>query len=97
MYFDQGYYSSKHAELARQLMAGKVNYIKMQVEFDMVLLVDEEKIISPCIFVLYVNSRQDVEEFINFRKSDAAKELKNDMQNYTNCAVEWSVAKVFEA
>lgn len=97
MHFDQEYYCSEHVELAKKLLAGKVDYLKMELEFDMALLCEKETIISPCIFVLYVDGNKEVEDFINFRKSDSAKLLKDDMPNYTNCQAQWSIAKVVKA
>jgi hypothetical protein len=51
-------------------------------------------IISPCVFVLYVETREDVEAFREFRRSSEVVPLREDIEKYSNCASEWTVAKV---
>jgi hypothetical protein len=49
---------------------------------------------SPCVFVLYVETREDVEAFREFRRSSEVVPLREDIEKYTNCVPEWTVAEV---
>ena len=94
MHFDKKYYLTHHIPLAKQLLSGRVNYVKMYAEFDTRVMMDENEVRSPGVFVLLVGSRTDVENFNAFRRSDDVKPLRDDIKNYTNCEPEWTVAEV---
>ena len=49
---------------------------------------------SPCVFVLYVEAREDLEAFREFRRSSEVVPLREDIEKYTNCVPEWTVAEV---
>ena len=61
MHFDRDYYIKHHIPLAQKQLAGRVRYLQMHAEFDMRVLIEEEDLRSPCVFVLYVETREDVE------------------------------------
>ena len=96
MHFDADYYMRVHMPLARRLLGGRVNFVKMHAEFDMRVLMDGAELRSPCIFVLYVDSAADVEAFRRFRSGPQVEPLKLDVPKYTNCKSEWTVARVME-
>ena len=94
MYFDKKYYVTYHLPLAKKLLSGHVNYIKLYAEFDTRVMMNEDELRSPGVFVLLVKSKTDVDNFNAFRRSDDVKLLRDDIKNYTNCKPEWTVAKV---
>ena len=94
MHFDQDYYVKNHIPLAQKLLAGRVHYLQMHAEFDMRVLMDGNELRSPCIFVLYVESMDDVEQFRAFRREPQVEPLREDIKKYTNCDLEWTVAQV---
>tara|TARA_B100001245_G_C22792843_1_gene382370 strand:- start:584 stop:934 length:351 start_codon:yes stop_codon:yes gene_type:complete len=94
MYFDKKYYVTYHLPLAKKLLSGHVNYIKLYAEFDTRVMMNEDELRSPGVFVLLVKSKTDVDNFNEFRRSDDVKPLRDDIKNYTNCKPEWTVAKV---
>ena len=94
MYFDKEYYVTYHLPLAKKLLSGRVNYIKLYAEFDTRVMMNEDELRSPGVFVLLVKSKTDVDNFNEFRRSDDVKPLRDDIKNYTNCKPEWTVAKV---
>ena len=94
MHFDRAYYIKHHIPLAQKQLAGHVRYLQMHAEFDMHVLTEEKGLRSPCIFVLYVQSREDVKAFREFRRSSEVVPLREDIEKYTNCVPEWTVAEV---
>ena len=94
MHFDQDYYIKNHIPLAQKQLAGRVRYLMMHAEFDMRVLMDGDELRSPCVFVLYVQTMDDVEAFREFRRGPEVLPLRDDIAKYTNCDVEWTVAKV---
>tara|TARA_B100001105_G_scaffold200093_1_gene163913 strand:- start:144 stop:473 length:330 start_codon:yes stop_codon:yes gene_type:complete len=94
MYFDKEYYADYHLPLAKKLLSGRVNYIQMYAEFDSRVMMSENELRSPGVFVLLVKSKTDVDNFNAFRRSDDVKPLRDDIKNYTNCEPEWTVAGV---
>ena len=94
MHFDRDYYIKHHIPLAQKQLAGRVRYLQMHAEFDMRVLMEEEDLRSPCVFVLYVETREDVEAFREFRRSSEVVPLREDIEKYTNCIPEWTVAEV---
>ena len=94
MHFDRDYYIKHHIPLAQKQLAGHVRYLQMHAEFDMRVLMEEEDLRSPCVFVLSVQTREDVEAFREFRRSPEVMPLREDIEKYTNCVPEWTVAEV---
>ena len=94
MHFDRDYYIKHHIPLAQKQLAGRVRYLQMHAEFDMRVLMEEEDLRSPCVFVLSVQTREDVEAFREFRRSSEVVPLREDIEKYTNCVPEWTVAEV---
>jgi len=58
------------------------------------VLMEEEDLRSPCVFVLYVETKEDVEAFREFRRGSEVVPLREDIEKYTNCVPEWTVAEV---
>ena len=73
MYFDKKYYVTYHLPLAKKLLSGHVNYIKLYAEFDTRVMMNEDELRSPGVFVLLVKSKTDVDNFNEFRRSDDVK------------------------
>ena len=94
MHFDRDYYIKHHIPLAQKQLAGRVRYLQMHAEFDMRVLIEEEDLRSPCVFVLYVETREDVEAFREFRRSSEVAPLREDIEKYTNCVPEWTAGEV---
>ena len=94
MHFDKEYYLTHHIPLAKKLLSGRINYVQMYAEFDTRVMMNENELRSPGVFVLLVKSKNDVENFNAFRRSDDVKPLRDDIKNYTNCEPEWTVAEV---
>ena len=94
MHFDREYYIKHHIPLAKKQLAGRVHYLQMHAEFDRRELMEGEDLRSPSIFVLYVESREDVKAFREFRRSSEVMPLREDIEKYTNCVPEWTVAEV---
>ncbi len=95
-HFDADYYVKVHMPLARKLLTGRVSFVRMHAEFDMRVLMDGLELRAPCIFVLYVASAADVEDFREFRRGPNVEPLRLDVPKYTNCKSEWTVARVEE-
>ena len=93
MHFDRDYYIKHHIPLAQKQLAGRVRYLQMHAEFDMRVLMEED-LRSPCVFVLYVETKEDVEAFREFRRGSEVVPLREDIEKYTNCTPEWTVAEV---
>ena len=94
MHFDRDYYIKHHIPLAQKQLAGHVRYLQMHAEFDMRVLMEEEDLRSPCVFVLSVETKEDVEAFREFRRGSEVVPLREDIEKYTNCVPEWTVAEV---
>ena len=94
MYFDKDYYVTYHLPLAKKLLSGRVGYLQMYAEFDTRVMMSENELRSPGVFVLLVDSKADVDNFNTFRTSDDVKPLRDDIKNYTNFIPEWTVAEV---
>lgn len=96
MEFNRDYYLDKHIALAHKQLAGKVQAKKIDVEFNVVSLINQELVKSPCVLNLYVETSDDVAAFQAFIQSKAADVLKEDIAMYTNCEVEWTVSELVE-
>lgn len=96
MEFDRDYYLDKHVALAHKQLAGRVQAKKIDVEFNVTSLFDQELVKSPCVFNLYVETSDDVAAFQTFMQSEAADVLKEDVAKYTNCEIEWTVSELVE-
>ena len=94
IHFDRDYYVKHHIPLAQKLIDGRVDYLRMQVEFDMRDLMQGDVLQSPCVMVLLVETEEDVNNFKAFMVSEDVVPLGEDVKNYTNCDVEWTVAEV---
>ncbi|MDE0755777.1 MAG: hypothetical protein OSB26_14120 [Woeseiaceae bacterium] len=94
MRFDRDYYLENHIPLAQRQLAGRVRYLQMHAEFDMHVLLDGDALRSPCVFVLYVETLEDVSAFNSFRLSSDVVPLREDIDKYTNCVPEWTMAEV---
>lgn len=96
MTFDIEYYFRVHVPLSVSQTAGKLNILKIDVETDAALLLDASSKRTPCVFSVYFESAADVEQFRRFLTSDAVAPMRDDVSNYTNCDLEWTVTKVHE-
>ncbi len=94
MRFDSEYYAGNHIPLAQKLLAGHVRFLQMHAEFDVRVLMNGNELRSPGVFVLHVETQEEVDKFVAFRSGDAVKPLADDVKNYTNCDMEWTVAKI---
>ena len=94
MHFDRDYYVKNHIPLAKRLIEGHVNYLQIQVEFDIRDLMQGDELQSPCVMNLLVETEEDVNNFRAFMVSDDVAPLGEDVKNHTNCAVKWTVAEV---
>ena len=94
MHFDRDYYIKHHIPLAQKQLAGRVRYLQMRAEFDTRMLMGGDDLRSPCVFVLYVEAWEDVEAFREFRCGPDVLPLRDDIEKYTNCVPEWTVAEV---
>ena len=94
MHFDRDYYIKHHIPLAQKQLTGRVRYLQMHAEFDMRVLMEEEDLRSPCVFVLFVETRQDVEAFRGISPQLRGRAIKGGHREYTNCVPEWTVAEV---
>ena len=94
MRFDRNYYVKYHMPLARKQLTGRVRYLQMHAEFDMRVLMGGKDLRSPCVFVLHVETKEDVEAFREFCRSPDVVPLREDIEKYTNCIPEWTVAEV---
>ena len=94
MYFDQEYYVNYHMPLAQKLLSGRVKYVQMYAEFVTRVMMQENELRSPGIFVLMVESKAEIQAFNLFRRSEHVKPLREDIKNYTNCEPEWTVAEL---
>ena len=94
IHFDRDYYLKNHIPLAKRLIDGRVNYLQIQAEFDMRDLMQGDELQSPCVMNLLVETEEDVDNFRAFMVSEDVVPLGEDVKNYTNCDVEWTVAEV---
>ena len=94
MYFDRDYYIEHHIPLAKKQLTGRIRYLQMHAEFAMHVLMEGKELRSPCVFVLHVETKEDVEAFREFRRSPDVVPLREDIKKYTNCVPEWTVAEV---
>ena len=97
MTFDLDYYFRVHVPLAQKQGAGRINIVKIDVESDTELLMAPGVKRTPCVFSIYFNDEEDVNAFRAFMASDAVKPMREDVANYTNCEIEWTVCEVTEA
>jgi hypothetical protein len=94
--FDRDYYLAHHAPLARRLLEGRLRIERIEVEFDVRVLMNGNELRSPCVFALYVPELADVEAFRDFRAGPDVTPLKDDVEKYTDLPHEWTVAEVHE-
>lgn len=95
-YFDKRYYLDKHVPLANKHLDGKFPVEKIDLEWDVALLPEKGALKSHCVFNLYVRSIEEVKAFRNFFQSDASTPIKEDVVNYTNCTMEWTVSELMD-
>ena len=96
MTFDLEYYFRVHVPLAGSQTAGKLNIRRIDVETGATSLLDPGQKGTPCVFCVYFDTEADVERFRKFLRSEQVEPLRDDVPNYTNCELEWTVAKVHE-
>jgi len=96
MEFDLDYYFRVHVPLAQATSAGKLDIVKMDVETDATVLLSPESRETPCVLSLYFETAEDVEVFRRFLSSDQVDSLRDDVAQYTNCELQWTVAKLHE-
>lgn len=94
MHFDRDYYVKSHLPLAKSLIDGRVNHLQVYAEFDVRDLMQGDALQSPCVMNLLVETEEDVNTFRAFMASEDVIPLSEDVKNYTDCEVEWSVAEV---
>lgn len=94
MHFDRDYYVKSHIPLAKRLIDGRVNYLQIHAEFDMRDLMQGDDLQSPCVMNLLVETEDEVINFRAFMASEDVISLGEDVKNYTNSDVEWTVAEV---
>jgi len=96
MVFDVEYYFRVHVPLAKLQTANRVNIRRIDVETGATSLLDTGQKGSPCVFSVYFDSEADVEQFRRFLRSEQVEPLRDDVANYTNCELEWTVSRVHE-
>ena len=94
MHFDRDYYVKNHLSLARKLLVGRIEYLDMYAEFDVRDLMQGDKVQSPCVMNLLLETEDDVKKFGAFMTSEDVIPLAEDAANYTNCDVKWTIAEV---
>ena len=96
MTFDLEHYFRVHVPLSITQTAGKLNILKIDVESDATLLLEPSSKRTPCVFSVYFETEADVDQFRRFLTSDDVAPMREDVANYTNCDLEWTVSKVHE-
>lgn len=96
MHFDLDYYFKVHVPLSKQQAEGKINIVKIDVESSAELLLEPGVKTSPCVFSIYFNNREDVEQFRKFMRGPGVDAMREDVPKYTNCDLEWTVCEVQE-
>ena len=94
MKFDFDYYFREHVKLAKQQTAGKIDFKRIEIESDAEVLQEPGAKRSPCVFVVYLETLEEVDRFRRFFESPDVIPLAEDVPNYTNCELEWTVARV---
>ena len=95
-HFDQEYYVSGHLALAKKQLEGKVRIKRIDVERNVKPLVGSDEIVAPCAASIYLETEQDLNEFLQWMETPDAVPLYEDHANYTNCDYEWTVAEMEE-
>lgn len=96
MRFDLDYYFKTHVPLAKENSSDKLNIVRIDVESEAELLLDPDTKCTPCVFSIYFNNKEDVETFRNVMRSSAIEPMRKDVEQYTNCEIEWTVCEVQE-
>jgi len=96
MEFDLDYYFREHVRLAKSQTAGKIDFKKIEVETGAEVLQQPGEKRSPCVFVVYLETLEEVEKFRKFFETPDVVPLAEDVPKYTNCDIEWTVAEVHE-
>jgi len=96
MEFDFEYYFRKHVPLAKSQADAGLNILGIDVESKAELLMQPGVKSSPCIFSIYLEHKRDVDVFREFMASEAVAPMREDVVNYTNCELEWTVCEVTE-
>lgn len=96
MVFDLDYYFRVHVPLAQTQTAGRVDIRRIEVESGARRLLDPGTPGPPCVFSMYFDTEEDVARFLAFFRGPHVGPLRDDVHNYTNCELEWTVAKVHE-
>lgn len=96
MEFDFEYYFRVHVPLAQREGQGRIKPVKIEVETGCETLMAPGEPKSPCVFCIYFAEQQDVEGFRRFLASSGTDPMREDVRNYTNCELEWTVCEVRE-
>ena len=96
-FFDLEHYFNVHVPLAlKQMALGNLKFIKREIVQNVKDMFDPSKT-GPVFIISYIlESKQDVEEFVAFMKTDLIQPLIEDVPKYTNCEVEWTISEVEE-
>lgn len=95
-HFDQAYYVNGHLPLARKQLEGKVRIKRIDVEREVKPLMGSDAVISPCTVSIYLETEQDLQDFLQWIQTPDALPLNEDHGNYTDCDYEWTVAEMEE-
>ncbi len=96
MEFDLDYYFREHVKLAKTQTEGKINFAKIEVETEAEVLQEPGAKRSPCVFVVHLETLEEVEKMRHFFETPDVLPLAEDVAKYTNCDIEWTVAKLHE-
>ena len=61
-----------------------------------VVLAMTDAVISPCTVSIYLETEQDLQDFLQWIQTPDALPLNEDHGNYTDCDYEWTVAEMVE-
>lgn len=96
MKFDYDYYFREHVALAQRQTSGKLNIVKIEVETEEELLLESGDKCSPLVFIIHLETLQDVDKLRQFFQSPDIVALQEDVPKYTNCELKWTVSKLHE-
>jgi uncharacterized protein (TIGR02118 family) len=96
-HFDFDYYFRVHVPLAeKQMRLGNVPYVKREVARNGQDLFDPAMPGPVLVLSYYLESKGDVDAFRAFSNTSLVQPLFEDVPNYTNCKLVWSIAEVEE-
>lgn len=96
MSFDLDYYFRVHVPLSQAHMDPGIAVHKIEVESKAESLLKPGSKSTPCVFSVYLKTREDVDRFREFLQSDGVAPMRDDVPKYTNCEIEWTVCEVAE-